>query len=288
MTVGGVKYGIPTAYSTVHMYANAEVLRKAGYNDIPATYEDLMKCCEALRAIRCYPFGCACYMSNTWCVSEYFESILVKICGAEELDRIFRGEATWGTEDVVQAAEVLQYMISKGYFDPNSAYMGNDEVRARFMNGEYAFYINGSWNSPIFAKNMPEVLIGEFPVINPTKSTMGDTIGGPSESLVVSALTKDPEFVAKYAFEFARRVAKYDYLSEVALSAWIVDYDDSAVNELFRNTSRSDFIGGRKVLYGDNLMDAENVQTYFINLLYLFGMQQDSSMFAYHLQMDIR
>ena len=37
-------------------------------------------------------------------------------------------------------------MINKGYFDPNGIALGNDEVKANFIAGKYAFYQNGSWN----------------------------------------------------------------------------------------------------------------------------------------------
>ena len=50
-------YGVPYTMSLVTLYANMDLLAQVGYEDIPATYEDMMACCEALKAAGIIPFG---------------------------------------------------------------------------------------------------------------------------------------------------------------------------------------------------------------------------------------
>lgn len=288
MKVDGVQYGIPTNYSAIQLFVNMDLLRDVGYTAVPDTWDELLICCDKLRAMGYYPFGCASVTYETWCISEYFETILLKICGEKELDQLYLGEKSWGSDDVVKAAELLQQLVSKGYFDPKDAYRDNEDVFRGFMNGEYAFYINGSWQSPSIAANMSNPAIGDFPVLDSTRASTGGGIGGPSTSLVVSPSTEDPEFVAKYAFELARLIAKYDYLSGVGLPAWTINYDDSDVNALSAQAAHDALQRGGLVLYGDNMMPPEEVEAYFFCLYHLCTLDYDANWFASALKTEIR
>ncbi|MBO4685312.1 MAG: extracellular solute-binding protein, partial [Lachnospiraceae bacterium] len=91
-TYDGKKYGVPLTMNIVGLFANMELLKKAGYDEIPGTYEEFIKCCDALKAQGIIPFGCA--GKETWCVTEYLESVIEKSCGAQVLDDIFMGRAS--------------------------------------------------------------------------------------------------------------------------------------------------------------------------------------------------
>lgn len=289
MTVDGIMYGIPIGYSAIHLYFNLDLLKSVGYTLVPNTFEELLICCDKLRAVGVYPFGCASYGNETWCISEYFETILLKICGEQELDRLFLGKKTWENEDVIKAAELLQTLVRGEYIDPNCANMSNEEVCRRFINGEYAFYINGSWQSPNIAANMSDPAIGDFPVIDPARASAGTCIGGPNVSFVVSPFAEDPEFVAEYAFELARRIAKYEYLSEAYLPAWKIDYDDSQVNALSVQAAHDALEKGGMVLYGDNMISSyQDIRNYFLSLYHLCALNYDPETFAAALKSAIR
>jgi len=127
------------------MVARRATFRSPGWDHVPETYEDLTKCCDDLLAKGIIPFGCA--GKETWCVTEYLEPIIIKTIGFEALNKIFAGEATWNDPDIAGAVTTFQEMINKGYFDPNGAALGNDEVKANFLAGKTAFYQNGSRNT---------------------------------------------------------------------------------------------------------------------------------------------
>ena len=145
-TFGGKSYAVPLTMNIVAMFANMDLLAKAGWDKVPETYDELIKCCDDLVAAGITPFGCS--GKETWCVTEYLEPIMEKFVGAETLGNIFNHVegATWADPDIKASVDAFQDMIKKGYFDANGMSLGNDEVKANFIAGKYAFYQNGTWN----------------------------------------------------------------------------------------------------------------------------------------------
>ena len=72
----GDHYAVPLTMNIVTLFANMDLLKQAGWDKIPETYEDLIACCDALVAAGKIPFGCA--GKETWCVTEYLEPIMEK------------------------------------------------------------------------------------------------------------------------------------------------------------------------------------------------------------------
>ncbi|MBR2529464.1 MAG: extracellular solute-binding protein, partial [Lachnospiraceae bacterium] len=212
-TYDGKHYGVPLTMNIVGLFANMDLLKEAGYDEIPGTYDEFIKCCDALKAKNIIPFGCA--DKETWCVTEYLESVIEKSVGADALNDIFLGKATWNNPDVGAAVDTFQGLVNNGYFDPSGIGLTNDEVKANFMAGKYAFYMNGTWNCADFAANeefFPKVKVAEFPVINADKATLGQLIGGPSDTLAVAASSPNAEAAAEYAAELGKLICHYGYL----------------------------------------------------------------------------
>jgi raffinose/stachyose/melibiose transport system substrate-binding protein len=288
-TYEGKKYGVPLTMNIVGLFANMELLKKAGYDEIPGTYEEFIKCCDALKAQGIIPFGCA--GKETWCVTEYLESVIEKSCGAQVLDDIFMGRASWDNADVAKAVDTFQGMVTKGYFDPDGAALTNDVVKTNFMAGKYAFYMNGTWNCADFSNDAnfkDKVKVAEFPVINGDKAKLGQLIGGPSDTLAVAKSSKNAERAAKYTFELGQLICKYGYLDGCGLPAWTVDYDASAVNPLTQSVAeivaKSDYM----VLFGDTAMTSEDAAKYLKEVDSVYSCEVDGSKFVSDLKASIR
>ena len=288
-TYDGKKYGVPLTMNIVGLFANMELLKKAGYDEIPGTYEEFIKCCDALKAQGIIPFGCA--GKETWCVTEYLESVIEKSCGAQVLDDIFMGRAYWDNADVAKAVDTFQSMVTKGYFDPDGAALKNDVVKTNFMAGKYAFYMNGTWNCADFSNDAnfkDKVKVAEFPVINGDKANLGQLIGGPSDTLAVAKSSKNAATAAKYTFELGQLICKYGYLDGCGLPAWTVDYDASAVNPLTQSVAeivaKSDYM----VLFGDTAMTSEDAAKYLKEVDSVYSCEVDGSKFVSDLKASIR
>ncbi len=284
-TYDGKHYGIPTTFNVVAMYANMDLLAQAGWDHVPETYEDLTACCDALLAKGIIPFGCA--GKETWCVTEYLEPILIKTIGYEALNKIFAGEATWNDPDIAGAVSTFQDMINKGYFDPNGAALGNDETKANFLAGKTAFYQNGSWNTGEVANASFKSSVGLFPVMNASRSSYYQTIGGPSDVLAVCSASKNADLAAKVAVELGKEICHYNYLNAVGMPAWIPDYDTSSLSPLM--VEIGDLVGKCEglTLFGDTAMAADPAQVYLDYVSQVYGGAVDGETFVEGLTNDL-
>lgn len=274
---GGKHYGVPLTMNIVTLFANMDLLAEAGYEAVPTTYEDLIACCDALVEKGIIPFGCS--GGETWCVTEYLEPIIEKTIGYEALNEIFAGRGTWNDPAIAKAVDIMQEMVTKGYFDPNGIALGNDQVKANFIAGEYAFYQNGSWNCGEVNDAEGNFQVALFPVIDAEKATYGQVIGGPSDTLAVAATSKNPELAAQAAFELGKGICHYGYLAGSGLPAWTPDYDTSAVKPLVAAVADIVAKADGMVLFGDTAMSADPANTYLNFVSKVYGCEIDGAGF---------
>ena len=276
---GGHHYGVPLTMNIVTLFANMDLLAQAGWEEVPTTYEDLIECCGDLKDTGIMPFGCS--GSETWCVTEYLEPIIEKYIGYEALNAIFAGEATWNDADIVTAVDTFQNMINQGYFDPAGISLGNDQVKANFIAGQYAFYQNGSWNCGEINDADFNAAVAVFPVMNAERATYAQVIGGPSDTLAVAATSKNPEVAAAAAFELGRAICHYGFLAGSGLPAWNQDEETKAqvkplVNAVAEIVANADGM----VLFGDTAMSADPANIYLDFVSKVYGCEIDGAGFV--------
>jgi raffinose/stachyose/melibiose transport system substrate-binding protein len=288
-TYNGKHYGVPTTMNIVAMFANMDLLAQAGWDKVPENYEELIQCCDDLVAAGIIPFGCA--GGETWCVTEYLEPVIEKSIGADAMNDIFLGRTTWDNADVAKAVDTFQSMVKAGYFDPNAVSLTNDEVKANFMQGKYAFYQNGTWNCADFANDanfFPKVKVTEFPVVDSSKGKLGQLIGGPSDTLAVAASSKNAAVAAKYTFELGKRICHYGYLDGCGLPAWNPYGDTSNINGLTKAVSEICSKANAYVLFGDTAMNADDANKYLDYVAQVYGGKVDGNAFISGLKKEIR
>ena len=259
VTYDGKMYGVPYTMSLVTLYANLDILKEVGYDDIPATYEDMMACCDALVAAGYIPFGVS--GKELWCLSEYTEPLVIKSVGGEALKAMYNGEESWNNEWVVKAIAAFQEMKAKGYFDPSADALGNDEVKNNFIQGKYAFYQNGSWNNKDIGEQAKfAVKAGTFPVLNPDV-TLYQMIGGPNNTLAVTETSEHKDEAIEAAYFLARYFSDADYKSGANLPCWAAD-PNAEVNDLIKSAADMAAKADSMVLFGDNFLSADAANTY--------------------------
>ena len=271
-------YGVPLTMNIVTLFANMDLLEQAGWDHVPTTYDELIECCDDLVAAGITPFGCS--GSETWCVTEYLEPIMEKYIGYEALNAIFAGEATWNDPDIAKSVDAFQEMINAGYFDPNGLSLGNDQVKANFIAGQYAFYQNGSWNCGEINDADFNAQVALFPVMNAERATYAQVIGGPSDTLAVAATSANPELAAQAAFELGKEICHYGYLAGSGLPAWTPDYDTSEVKPLVTAVAEIVASADGMVLFGDTAMSADPANTYLNYVSQVYGCEIDGAGFV--------
>ena len=237
-TFGGQKYGVPYALHTDILFVNMDVLRAAGYNTIPTTYTELIACCDALLEQGITPFDCAA--GSGWCVEQYVNAMVLKNGGAAALADIYpEAAATWTNTDAAEAIDLLADLVSSGYFPANATTVADDALTARnaLKNGTCAFFMGGDWDCEAFAACTADIRACEFPVIDSTKSSAGQFVGGANDALAVSSTSANKEAAALYAVELGQLISKYAFLDGKALPTWPINYAADDVNGLFRSVA---------------------------------------------------
>ena len=283
-TYNGEHYGVPLTMNVVTLFANMDLIKSVGYDAVPETFDGLMALCAKLKEAGIVPFGVA--GKENWCLSEYTEPLLAKTIGSQGLADCYTGAASWDQEGVITAME--KFIELKEYFDPNAAALGNEEVKQNFIAGKYAFYQNGSWNCGDIARGAEfEVQACMFPVVDAEKSSLYQMIGGPNDTLAVTATSANPELCGKTAFELGRIISREGNLNGAGLPTWAVNYDTSACKYLSNQVAEMVGKSDGMVLFGDNFLSADAANTYLDYIAQIVAGDIDAEGFAKGLAADI-
>ena len=263
--VDGRYYGVPFLMNSVTMYYNWEVLRQAGYEEIPSTIEEFQKCCDALLELGVTPIACA--QDETWCVEELLETMILKNMGAKDLKKLFEGKASWNDQRIADAVDVYRLYVLSGYVTgpDNTSY--NDQVRADFVDGKYAFYVQGSWNALDFSTYAPDkILVTQFPVIDRENVSSWEYLAVPAGYFMISQNTKNPELIAEYVFELSKRLAQYGTADFAGIPCWIQKGIPSYLGSLIADITYQCQTATDMVIIGDTYMDADVAYIYLEHL----------------------
>ena len=115
--------------------------------------------------------------------------------------------------------------------------------------------------------------------MDPAKATYGQVIGGPADSLAVSAYCKNPELAAAAAFELGKDICHYGYLAGSGLPAWTPDYDTSEVKALVNDVAAIVAEAEGMVLFGDTAMSADPANIYLDYVSKVYGCEIDGAQF---------
>jgi multiple sugar transport system substrate-binding protein len=135
----GRRYGVPLDMHPIGLYANTQVLEKAGMDPkrLPETREEYEAALEELKGKG---------IQGHWVTPFFFTgghqfmSLLWQFGG--ELTDPEATRATWNSDAGVEALEWLRSLIRHGYSPRN---VGQDADSIAFKNGQNAFIWNGAW-----------------------------------------------------------------------------------------------------------------------------------------------
>ena len=278
-------FGVPYTMSLVTLYANMDLLAQVGYDHIPATYDEMIACCDALKAAGIIPFGVS--GKEAWCLSEYVEPLVIKSVGGDKLRDMYNGVASWNDEGVIKAIAAFQDMVTKEYFDPSAPALGNDEVKNNFIAGKDAFYQNGSWNNKDIGEQAKfAVQAGTFPVLNPDV-TLYQMIGGPNNTLAVTESCEHKAEAIDAAFFLARYFSDADYKSGANLPCWAAD-PKAEVGPLIVSAADMAAKADNMVLFGDNFLSADAANTYLDYIVQAYAMDITPEEYAEGLDADLK
>ncbi len=146
---GGHLKTIPYQPSTFVMMYNKGAFEKANITNVPTNKDEFFAVCEALKGAGYIPMTIdEAYMAA------FFGYVVDRVAGADAAAAIADGD--FSNPAVLQAAQVIEEMIQKGYIDPRAAANIYPAGQGNIADESVAMYLNGTWLPNEIRNQTPE------------------------------------------------------------------------------------------------------------------------------------
>lgn len=146
-THDGVFMGITQGAAFTVLFLNMDILKQAGWENPPANFEELIKCCEDIEAktdVAAITVA-ANKTTNCWMV---WEGILANVYGEELGSGVYEEQIKDGTFDFAKNAKATEMLAQiSAHMMPGTSSMTEDDVTAAFADGSVAMAIAGNWTA---------------------------------------------------------------------------------------------------------------------------------------------
>lgn len=259
----GKLYGSVATQSISVLWYNKAMFEAQGLT-VPATGDELMTVCRKFKDAGIQPFGLS--DDSTWALELLYDTLVLQSAGAEKVSKTLKKQGqSYRDADFLKAATTFKQIADIGDYVSDTTYTDYADIMIDFRSEKIPMFITGSWeayNIMENAKNPQNFSVAPVPVINSLNSAATDFIGGGNDILMVAASTKYPDLAAAAAFELTRSLSGYDYLSENAIPAWKVDFDDSNVPVLRRELKDLAGSATSVTLWSDTLLAEDDAYEY--------------------------
>ncbi len=285
-----VTFFFPTLYVYYGLFVNYDLLNRVVQTNLPQDYEDLVSCFGEVKNAGVIPLGFSGQDAES--VARLFDLFLQKYVGTEEASSLLSGVESWRSEDVADAADMFQELISAGYFDPEWNELSKEEVRQNFIDGRYVFYIGDAQEAlefsdeskhPGFSENIMTI---DFFAVCPGAAQDDSLVVNPRDIIVVSNNSQNREIAAEYAAELARLVSCYGYIMGCGFPAWELSGFDTEVPsqmEHFEGCFSYAKLTHDFILQNDVLMGKDNANVYRSCVERLSSLEIDGTEFMWEM-----
>lgn len=139
-------YALPFAMQPEVIFYNKDLFAQAGIDGVPETMEDLLAAFDKLNAAGITPMGMGA--KDTWRLGHFYNCIVYKKVGVENIKRIGSREAKWTDENIVETLEILKSFKDMGAFEENFEGIDWSTENANFLSGKYAMICVPLWFIP--------------------------------------------------------------------------------------------------------------------------------------------
>ena len=158
--VDGVTYGLPVGYGVAgFLWVNKTLLDQAGVA-VPGTYDELVDAAQKLNAagIETIALGA----KDSWQDVDYFLSIAASI-DPDALYAALEGTGPWTDPALVKAFDTWAGLFSDGLVQDGAAGAATyTDAYDLFVDGQAAFFANGSWNLDMYVNSLD--LVSRFDI----------------------------------------------------------------------------------------------------------------------------
>jgi raffinose/stachyose/melibiose transport system substrate-binding protein len=215
----GGRFGVPLDFRGEAIYYNKALFKKAGINELPKSYDDLLADADKLAAagIPAFTFG----GTVNWHLMRLMDEILEVQCGPEKHDALTSMKTSWADEPcATKSFEELHKWTSKYMLKP---FMGinNEQSFNLFLAGRAAMMVEGNWLVGQLRNANRLADYDLFPFPGATR------LYGFAEFNYVSTKSKNPDIAAKFL----------DYMMSAPVQKAHIDVFGTSVNKNVKSTS---------------------------------------------------
>lgn len=221
-TWDGKIYGMPNKFSIYNLMCyNTELWKEAGYDEFPATFEELLAADEAFNGMGIDTVS----LGNTakWFAVSYFtDALAYNYCGEDWVNKIIAGDSSvaWTDESFLKVMQDTKDMAKLFNADFNMT----DDISAAtmYMQGKAAAHVVGGWGIATLqglSEEYPEVWENTRVVlVPPAGGAEGTLINACGAAMGVSSRLEEPgkEAELQAAIELCQYISSQDYATYCA------------------------------------------------------------------------
>lgn len=224
----GRYYGMPWLNDVKYMFVNTELLKQAGIEEVPSTWDELIEDAKAVKeqGICEYPIV-GCYAQAECLICDY--TCIAGSFGGAFVDE--NNQPTLNSEENVAALDFMASNLQNGLCNPKSLEMIEDDVLSTFAAGNAVFAINWTYQYASMNDGSQSSVAGQgaiIPIPGTDKAESATVNGG--MPLMITAGCEHPDEAWEYMQFLASREMQAEYC-ENALPIWKSLYTDEGVIE---------------------------------------------------------
>ncbi len=184
----GVKpgiYGVPLDVTNIQMLYNKKLLKKAGFDNPPATFQEFLDSLAALKRVGVD--GLVSGWGELWMIDCFASNYAFNILGEEKIMATYRGEVPYTDKDWIDVLSIFKKLSDVDGLVKGVVTKPNKEAEQDFALERAAYAFNGSWSVNVYHGMNPNL---EYGVMMPPPISSNWPLkvwGGAGSSFVVNA-----------------------------------------------------------------------------------------------------
>lgn len=136
-------YDLPLGMNIEGFWYNKELFKKAGIDNPPATWEEMLQAADKLTAAGIQPFVTG--GADMWPATRLINAYVMRKGGVDTMSKAAKGDIKYTDPAILEGAKMLQDMVEKGYFGVGATTVDQNTAATMVLSGEAAMIYNGSW-----------------------------------------------------------------------------------------------------------------------------------------------
>ncbi|HIY62073.1 MAG TPA: sugar ABC transporter substrate-binding protein [Candidatus Mediterraneibacter stercoripullorum] len=224
-TVDDTVYGIPFRYDGSGIYYNVDMLKEAGYDSFPETWDEMVEMAKALSTDGKYAFAWP-LGNQANAATRFVQQIYTH--GGDVLNED-ETECLLDSDEAKAALQNIVDSISQGYASPSSAEYDNTTMREAFGQEQLAFMLTGPFDVETLKTDYPDLNFAT--TVIPGDGGMGVTTAN-GWGVILSANSDHKEEAAKFMAYITNPENQARLTDSFPASKTAMEYEQFATEEL--------------------------------------------------------